>query len=245
MITALKTASILLSYPTQEIHAALPELVDILEKGNQSGKREVKLLAELASNIADGDLYDMQERYVHLFDRTRSLALHLFEHVHGESRDRGQAMVDLMAVYEENGLAIGEKELPDYLPLFLEYLATRPETEAREMLSQTLHIITALRERLKKRKSIYANAFLALEAFAKAKPDQGLVETILARPEDDPDDLEALDAIWEEEVVTFGGNSGENDCGPDRLQRQLRASQRKASNLDQNPNTNPVSGEAR
>lgn len=245
MITALKTASILLSYPTREIHAALPELVEILEKGNRSGERETRLLVQLARNIAEGDLYDMQERYVHLFDRTRSLALHLFEHVHGESRDRGQAMVDLMAVYEENGLTIDEKELPDYLPLFLEYLATRPDSEAREMLSQTLHIITALRERLKKRKSVYSNVFLALEAFANAKPDQGLVETILARPEDDPDDLEALDAIWEEEVVTFGGNSGEADCGPDRLQRQIRASQRKAPNLDRNPNSNPLSGEAR
>ena len=113
------------------------------------------------------------------------------------------------------------------------------------MLSQTLHIITALRERLKKRKSIYAKAFLALEAFAKAKPDRGLVDTILARPEDDPDDLEALDAIWEEEVVTFGGNSGEGDCGPDRLQRQIRASKRKAPNLDQNPNSQATSAEAR
>lgn len=244
MITALKTASILLSYPKQEIHSALPELIEVLESGNQTQKREIKLLVDLARNIADGDLYDMQERYVHLFDRTRSLALHLFEHVHGESRDRGQAMVDLMAVYEEGGLAIDEKELPDYLPLFLEFLSTRAEAEARETLTQTLHIITALRERLRKRKSVYANAFSALEAFAKSKPDSNLVETILARPEDDPDDLEALDAIWEEEVVTFGGNSGENDCGPDRMHRQIRASQRKADNLEMNPNTTPSSGEA-
>ena len=72
-----------------------------------------------------------------------------------------------------------------------------------------------------------------------------MIVVFLARPEDDPDDLDALDSIWEEEVVTFGGNSGENDCGPDRLQRQIRASQRKAPNLDQNPNCNPVSGEVR
>jgi nitrate reductase delta subunit len=244
MITALKTASILLSYPSQEIQQALPELIVLLEGGNQAKRHEIKLLTDLARDIAEGELYDMQERYVFLFDRTRVLSLHLFEHVHGESRDRGQAMVDLMAVYEENGLSIGEKELPDYLPLFLEYLATRSEAEAREMLSQTLHIIAAMRERLKKRKSIYANVFLALEAFAKSKPDQSLVETILARPEDDPDDLEALDAIWEEEVVTFGGNSGEGDCGPDRLQRQMRASRRKADNLQNNPNANST-GEAR
>jgi nitrate reductase delta subunit len=245
MITALKTASILLSYPTQDIHSALPELVGILVGCNQSQRREIKLLADLARNISDTDLYDAQERYVHLFDRTRSLSLHLFEHVHGESRDRGQAMVDLMAVYEENGLSIGEKELPDFLPLFLEYIATRSETEAREMLGQTLHIVTALRERLKKRKSIYANAFAALESFANSKPDQGLVDTILARPEDDPNDLEALDAVWEEEVVTFGGNSGEGDCGPDRLQRQIRASRRKPRDRESSPDHSANQKEAR
>ena len=236
MITVLKTASLLLSYPSEELHQAMPELVDILVGGNQANKREIGLLVDLASNIAESELYEAQERYVHLFDRTRSLSLHLFEHVHGESRDRGQAMVDLMAVYENNGLAIDERELPDYLPLFLEFIATRSEEEAREMLMQTLHIITALGARLKKRKSIYANVFRALELFGKSKPDQTLVDTILARPEDDPDDLEALDAIWEEEAITFGGNAGENDCGPDRLQRQLRASQRKPDQADASTN---------
>ena len=245
MITALKTASILLSYPTEETHKALPELVKILNNGDQAKRRDIRLLIELANDISKSQLYDAQERYVFLFDRTRSLSLHLFEHVHGESRDRGQAMVDLMGVYEENGLVIDEKELPDYLPLFLEYLATRSEHDAVEMLTQTLHIITALRERLKKRKSIYANVFLALETFAKSKPDKSLVDTILARPEDDPDDLEALDAIWEEEAVTFGGNAGENSCGPDRLQRQMRASRRKAQNLEHNPNATSKTREAR
>lgn len=245
MITALKTASVLLAYPTSEIHAALPELIELLEEGAQAQKRETKLLIDLAKSIAGTDLYDAQERYVHLFDRTRSLSLHLFEHVHGESRDRGQAMVDLMAVYEDNGLTVDEKELPDFLPLFLEYTSTRTKDEAREMLGQTLHIISALRERLKKRKSVYANALVALEVFAKSSPDKSLVDTILARPEDDPDDLEALDAIWEEEVVTFGGNSGENDCGPDRLQRQIRASRRKPDNLNDNPNFAASEREAR
>ena len=70
-----------------------------------------------------GDLYDLQERYVLLFDRTRSLSLHLFEHVHGESRDRGQAMVDLKALYERHGLHMSSSELPDHLPLFLEFLS--------------------------------------------------------------------------------------------------------------------------
>ena len=101
----------------------------------------------------------MQERYVELFDRTRSLSLHLFEHVHGESRDRGQAMIDLKSLYEKNGLFLGAAELPDYVPVFLEFLSTRPLTEARTLLGQTAHILTALAERLEKRRSPYAAVF--------------------------------------------------------------------------------------
>ena len=93
-------------------------------------------LDDLLNDIAGGDLYDLQERYVLLFDRTRSLSLHLFEHVHGESRDRGQAMVDLLTMYEERGLAAVKNELPDFLPLFLEFLATLPQARRRcELLS--------------------------------------------------------------------------------------------------------------
>ena len=101
-----------------------------------------------------------------LFDRTRSLSLHLFEHVHGESRDRGQAMIDLKALYEKNGLAISATELPDFLPLFLEYLSTRPLAEAAEMLGQTAHISRRVAERL-------AQTRLALRGgFPRARRDR-------------------------------------------------------------------------
>ena len=109
----------------------------------------------------------------------RSLSLHLFEHVHGESRERGQAMVDLMAMYENAGFEIGAKELPDYLPMFLEFLSTRPEEEARDLLGRTVHIFSALRERLRKRKSIYINAFRVLEPIARGKADPAIVAEIL------------------------------------------------------------------
>jgi len=168
---------------------------------------------------------------VFLFDRTRTLSLHLFEHVHGESRDRGQAMVDLMAMYEADGFEIDARELPDFLPMFLEYLANKLESEARELLGQTVHIITVLKQRLRKRDSVYVNAFVALETIARGKPDAKLVRELLAVPEDDPNDLEALDRIWEEEAVTFGGNAGEGACGTDRIQRQMRAHQRKPDDV--------------
>lgn len=226
MQKVLKIISLLLSYPGRDLQQASGELRAAIAASPINGTNR-RLLDRLVENIAGLDLYDAQERYVMLFDRTRSLSLHLFEHVHGESRDRGQAMVDLMAMYEKDGLEIGARELPDYLPLFLEYLSTRSEGEAAELLGQTGHIIKALRERLRKRRSVYAGAFAVLESLATGKPDAALVRELLEIPEDDPADLEALDRVWEEEAVTFGGNAGEEACGTDRIQRQLRAHQRK------------------
>ncbi len=227
MNTTLKVLSLLLTYPTAELLNGLPELKTALQEDAALGDRELKLVTRLVDDIGRLDLYDAQERYVFLFDRTRTLSLHLFEHVHGESRDRGQAMVDLMAMYETDGFEIDAKELPDFLPMFLEYLSNKPVAEARELLGQTAHIITVLKQRLRKRGSVYVNAFVALESIATGKPDAKLVRELLAVPEDDPNDLEALDRIWEEEAVTFGGNAGEGACGPDRIQRQMRAYQRK------------------
>ncbi len=227
MNITLKVLSLLLTYPSAELLSGLPELKTALEEDAALDDRELKLVTRLIDDIGRLDLYDAQERYVFLFDRTRTLSLHLFEHVHGESRDRGQAMVDLMGMYEADGFEIDAKELPDFLPMFLEYLSNKPAAEARELLGQTAHIITALKQRLRKRESVYVNAFVALESIARGKPDAKLVRELLAVPEHDPNDLEALDRIWEEEAVTFGGNAGEGACGPDRIQRQMRAYQRK------------------
>lgn len=231
MNTALKVISLLLAYPTQEIKQGAADLATALEQDKALAARSRDLLLRVVRELEEKDLYDLQERYVFLFDRTRTLSLHLFEHVHGESRDRGQAMVDLMATYEAGGFEIGTKELPDYLPLFLEYLAHRPVEEAAELLGQTAHILTALKERLKKRSSVYANVFAALEEMASGKADTTLLSSLLGVKEDDPEDLESLDQIWEEEVVKFGGNAGEQSCGPDRLQRRIRADNRKPDDL--------------
>ena len=228
MANTLKIISLLLSYPTVELLAAAPAMHVVVEADLPTGRREKAWLRALIDDLAATDLYDAEERYVLLFDRTRTLSLHLFEHVHGESRDRGQAMVDLAQMYDRQGFEIDARELPDYLPLFLEYLSTQPPVEVHELLAQTLHIVVALRERLQKRGSIYANAFLALEALANNKADAAVVAELLEQPEDDPNDLEALDAIWHEEAVAFGGGAGEAACGPDRLRTQIRATHRPA-----------------
>lgn len=235
MNRTLKAISLVLSYPGDEIHAAMPALRSALAQTTGLAAREKAALLRLVDDIAGLDPYEAQERYVLLFDRTRSLSLHLFEHVHGESRDRGQAMVDLMAMYEAEGYAVDARELPDYLPLFLEFLSTRPEPQARELLGQIAHIVDALGQKLRKRKSVYAAAFAALAALASGKPDRALVDELMKAPEDDPTDLAALDRVWEEEVVTFGGNAGENACGPDRLRTQIRAAARKPADTAQHP----------
>jgi nitrate reductase delta subunit len=228
MPNALKIVSLLLSYPTADLLAAAPELRDAIRSDLMTGGREKAWLDALVNDLAGLDLYDAEERYVMLFDRTRTLSLHLFEHVHGESRDRGQAMVDLAQMYELQGLDISAEEMPDFLPLFLEYLSTQSSEEVHNLLGQTLHILSALRARLEKRGSIYANAILVLEAIAGTTADAQAVEELLQLPEHDPNDLKALDAVWNEEAVTFGGGPGNDACGPDRLRTQLRAAKRPA-----------------
>lgn len=228
MTKTFKVLSLLLSYPDEEWLAAAPELEETLRAENVLPPESLESVVTFLRNLHADDVVEAQTCYVLLFDQTRALSLHLFEHVHGDSRDRGQAMVDLLKMYEERGLFIDAKELPDHLPLFLEFLSEMPLDEARETLAQPLHIVAALEDRLRRRKSGYADVMAAVVAAAGTAVKAEEVKPILAQPEDDPTDLEALDEIWEEEAVTFGGGNGEAACGPDRLQRQVRAANRAA-----------------
>lgn len=210
---SLKVISLLLSYPTEVLQTEAPGLKIALEQEGLLKRRDLKPLLAFIDELAEDQLMDIQERYVHLFDRTRSCSLHLFEHVHGESRDRGQAMVDLLEIYETHGLKIKASELPDYLPMFLEFLSTLPAGEAIALLSEPLSIIGAIRARLENRESPYAIVFNALEHIAGAKVDQAKIETILQEnPDDDPDDFVAIDAAWEEKEVRFGPDAPGGDC---------------------------------
>jgi nitrate reductase molybdenum cofactor assembly chaperone NarJ/NarW len=226
MSKTLKAMSALLSYPTTEIKAAAWALWEAIEQEGLLGRAERRRLKVLVEDMASTDIYELQERYVFLFDRTRSLSLHLFEHVHGESRDRGQAMIDLKSLYEEHGLFMEAAELPDYVPLFLEFLSTRPLGQARELLGQTAHILAALGEKLRKRKSPYEAIFRALVTLANTKPGKDEIAAVLATADVDPDDLDALDAEWEDEPVTFGPGSA-GGC-KDTLIARIRAARRPA-----------------
>jgi nitrate reductase molybdenum cofactor assembly chaperone NarJ/NarW len=233
MSRTLKVLSALLTYPTAELQAAAGEIGAALESDKLVPARIRADLRKLVDELAAGDLYDMQERYVLLFDRTRSLSLHLFEHVHGESRDRGQAMIDLKTQYEQAGLLMSAAELPDFLPLFLEYLATRPLKEACETLGQPAHIFAALAERLRKRKSPYEAVFRALVALSAAKPKDEEVSALLQLPDPDATDLAALDAVWADEPVNFGPGSG--DSCKDGLIARVRGGLRPAPDMPTRP----------
>ena len=219
--------SALLNYPTDALINAAPDLLAVLDAEGLVPSQCRRAVDVLIEEISVGELYDLQERYGLLFDRSKTLALHLFEHVHGESRDRGQAMVDLKAMYENAGLVIAANELPDFVPLFLEFLSTQPVAEARELLGQTVHILAALAERLGRRQSTYKAIFDALVAIAAESPRGDIVDELLKAPDTDPMDLVALDAAWEEEEVRFGpGTQGQGACGHEGLIAKLRHARR-------------------
>lgn len=231
-----KVLSALLSYPTEALIAASPEFVTVLDAEKLVPVASRGAVDLLIKEIGSGEVYDLQERYGLLFDRSKTLALHLFEHVHGESRDRGQAMVDLKAMYENAGLVIAASELPDFVPLFLEFLSTQPVAEARGLLGQTAHILAALAERLSRRQSSYKAIFDALVAIAAGTPRREIVEELLKAPDTDPMDLVALDAAWEEEEVRFGpGTQGQGACGHEGLIAKLRHARRAI-----NPSSSPL-----
>ena len=194
-MTSYRLLAALLAYPDAELVDAVPELKGLFPK--RDGIQ--KLLEELQS----APLHVLQERYVELFDRSRALSLHLFEHVHGESRDRGQAMVDLAQTYASRGMHVAGNELPDYLPAFLEFLSLLQPQEAKGMIGETAEILRTLGDRLADRGSRYAAVFAALLA---AGGEAGLTRPIAVRPmQGEENSPAAIDKVWMEEPVTFMG----------------------------------------
>lgn len=199
-----KALSLVLSYPTRELQQAMPEIGAVLASDSRLTAAARRDLRPLVNALGTQDIYDLEEQYVLLFDRSRTLSLNLFEHVHGESRDRGGAMVSLVEMYREAGFDPVSSELPDHLPVLLEFLSTRPFAEGQDTLADAAHILDALSERLARRDSPYAAVFAALVQLSGVKADKEAVAELLEQPEVDPNDLEALDEIWEESEVRFG-----------------------------------------
>lgn len=202
---SLKVISRLLDYPTEVLWQHRDELIEALEQANELPFTQAIQLMMFVREYLNEDLLDMQAQYCELFDRGRATSLLLFEHVHGESRDRGQAMVDLMAQYQQQGLALNSRELPDYLPIYLEYLTILVPEQTREGLQDIAPILALLGERLKQRQSRFGLLFDLLLSLSDSTIETSQLHGQVAAEARD-DTPEALDAVWEEEQVTFFAN---------------------------------------
>lgn len=210
----------LLEYPDAALWQHQQELFDALASGDNLSKADAQQVGIFLRDLTSQDLLDAQATYSELFDRGRATSLLLFEHVHGESRDRGQAMVDLLAQYERHGLQLDSRELPDHLPLYLEYLAQLPAAEAIGGLQDIAPIVALLQARLEQRESHYAALFDALLTLTKTAVDNAQVaEKIAGEARDDTP--QALDAVWEEEQVKFFAEQGCGDSDITAHQRRF------------------------
>ncbi len=162
----------LLDYPQPALIEALPEIDARVSADPDTHAALAPLLTWLGST----DLITLQETFVATFDRTPGHSLHLFEHIHGESRDRGQAMVDLLQEYQRHGLTPHESELPDHVPTFLEFLGTVDAGHAQALLGDAIHVLAAIGVRLARHDNPYASVFTVLRTMTPVEP----------REQDDP-----------------------------------------------------------
>ena len=190
---SLRVLARLLSYPDAALRDDLPDMRAALRVDRAlSASRKDELYALIAT-LESGDVLDHEAQYVELFDRGRATSLHLFEHVHGDSRERGAAMVDLLQTYETAGLLLSPGELPDFLPALLEFASTQPPAQSRSLLGEMAHLINAIFNALQQRRSAYASVLGALLELAGESTHAQSVA---------PD--QALDAAWEEPVAFAG-----------------------------------------
>jgi nitrate reductase delta subunit len=213
MQKTLRVLSALLGYPDARMRTHLREMREILHAEGALGAARSDEVDALIESLASADPMDAESDYVELFDRGRGTSLHLFEHVHGDSRERGPAMIDLGETYAKAGLLLAEGELPDYLPAVLEFVSTQPPREARAFLGETAHILNAIFGALQQRRSAYAGALGALLELAGES-----VQPVKPAAE------EPLDESWAEPPV-FDGCSSKGQARPGQPQpvRLVRA----------------------
>lgn len=224
MKLTLRALAALLSYPSAELQANMNEVRSAVIRDGLLRAADLSRLEPLLRQFESEELLDLQAGYSELFDRSRSLSLHLFEHVHGDSRERGQAMIDLGQQYVESGFYLGGGELPDFAPVFLEYASCLSPSEAREMLGQPAHVFAALAERLDKRGTSYAGVFHCLVSLAKARIDAQARATVDENTP--PVDTADIDDEWEEAPVSFSAGASYEMGGPTGVVAKIRASNR-------------------
>ena len=199
----LRALSRLLQYPDVELIEHLPEVGRVLYEMPKLSKKVQTGLTQFIEELESADLFDSQENYVECFDRGRATSLHLFEHVHGDSRERGQAMVDLLQTYKEGGLQLSANELPDHLSIILEFASTLPLDQARQFVGEMAHILNSVYSTLVARNNKYAWLIAAAIEFSGEK-----FKIVELKPEE-----ESLDEEWAEPPA-FGGCSTRGQSKP-------------------------------
>jgi len=216
----LRVLAHLLSYPDTSLRDHMAEMTAALRRERALGADRLEELSALMQHLRGARAMDVEAHYVETFDRGRGTALHLFEHVHGDSRDRGPAMIDLLQTYEQAGLYLAPGELPDHLTVVLEYASTQPPAQARAFLRELTHILQAIFSALLRRESPYASVLAAVLELAGEKAQAVKIP-------DEP----TLDESWEEPAA-FGGCSTQGQASPGQPQpiQIVRAAARQASN---------------
>ena len=211
-MSLLKLVGVLLDYPRDELWEHGDELLAAAQAAELPTARRAAL-AGFVGELLGTDALEAQDAWLSLFDRGRSMSLLLFENIHGESRDRGQAMVDLIETYRRNGFELDARELPDYLPLLLEFLAHRPQAEARDWLHHVGHLAGMLAARAAERQLPHA---VLLEILVEAGEGKVNLAVLRQRASEEvrDDTVEAMDRLWEEEAVRFGADAPSQDCDP-------------------------------
>lgn len=222
MTHTLRALAWLLRYPDTELRAAAPRLAEALTAEGALGPTRLGELEVLSHQLAEAAALRCEAEYVELFDRGRRTALHLFEHVHGDSRDRGPAMVDLVQTYERAGLLLAPGELPDFLPVLLEFASTQPPEQARGLLREVAHIVRAIFSALLEHGSSYASVMAAVLDLAGERAEP---VPLTAEP--------AVDESWEEPEAFGGcasaGQTHPNEPRPVHIVRPARTPQRSAA----------------
>jgi nitrate reductase delta subunit len=203
---SLRVLALLLGYPNAQLCTDLSDMRAALHDERALASPRLAELDALIVTLGRKAVLEAEADYVELFDRGRATSLHLFEHVHGDSRDRGPAMIDLTKTYEQAGLFLGEGELPDFLPVVLEFASTLEPRQARGFLGEMAHIFNAIFSALQQRESPYAAVLGALLELAGEK-----ASSVDLAPD------EPIDAAWEEPVV-FDGCSSKGQSRPDQAQ---------------------------
>lgn len=210
---SLRALARLLAYPDDALRAQMPELVQVLQGERVLPAPRLAELDALARRITAMDGYEAQAHYVDTFDRGRQTSLYLFEHIHGDSRERGSALVNLTQTYEQAGLRMQEGELPDHLGVVLEFASTQPAAVAREFLGEMAHVLNALFTALQERGNPYASVIAAVLEAAGHR-----AQAVDIAPEPD------MDEAWAEpeafDGCAMGGQGGPGKPRPMRFVRR-------------------------